>query len=306
VVAARICSACGAQHAIATNETVWPEGWVCGACGHIPARVDGILAFAPDLADTLTGFDPKSFSELNSSEDGQYWFEPRNRLITALIQRYFPTAARYLEIGCGTGFVLRGVRSALPKAALVGSEIHPSGLAYARRRLADAGSVQFVQLDARRIPAREAFDLAGAYDVIEHIEDDERVLAELHAALVPGGGAVIAVPQHPFLWSPADELGHHVRRYQRGELEKKMRGAGFEILFSGSYTALLLPLMVASRMRRSGPEQLEAMLRREFEVAPWVNAILRAALEAEVSLTLAGLRWPVGGSRIVVGRKAAT
>ena len=63
--------------------------------------------------------------------------------------------------------------------------------------------------------------------------------------------------------------------------------------------------MVASRMRRSGPEQLETMLKREFEVASRVNATLRAILEAEVSLTLAGLRWPVGGSRIVVGRKPA-
>lgn len=301
----RICPGCGTQHAIATREAVWPEDWACEACGQSPARQDGILTFAPELADTLTGFDPKSFSALNQSEDGHYWFEPRNRLITALIRRHFPTTSRYLEIGCGTGFVLRGVREALPDAALVGSEIHPSGLAHARHRLGEAASVQFVQMDARRIPAREAFDLVGAYDVIEHIEEDEHVLAELHAALIPGGGAVIAVPQHPFLWSQADELGHHVRRYRRGELEAKMRRAGFEILFSASYTALLLPLMAASRMRRSRPEQLEAMLKREFDVAPPVNAALRGVLQAEVTLTLAGLRWPAGGSRVVVGRKPA-
>lgn len=299
----RICPCCGAQHAVATGEAVWPEAWICEACGHAPARLDGILTFAPELADTLTGFDPKSFSALNQSEDGHYWFEPRNRLITTLIRRYFPNASRYLEIGCGTGFVLRGVREALPNATLIGSEIHPSGLAHARRRLADAASVQFIQMDARRIPARAAFDLVGAYDVIEHIEEDERVLAELHAALAPAGGAVIAVPQHPFLWSQADELGHHVRRYRRGELEAKMHGAGFEILFSASYTALLLPLMAASRMRRSRPEQLEALLKREFDVAPPVNAALSAVLQAEVTLTLAGLRWPAGGSRIVIGRK---
>lgn len=269
-----------------------------------PTNLDGILAFAPDLADTVTGFDPKSFSSLNRNEDGHYWFEPRNRLVAGLIKRYFANATRYLEIGCGTGFVLRGVRGALPAASLVGSEIHPAGLAHARRRLAERASVQFVQMDARRIPAREAFDLVGAYDVIEHIKEDERVLAELHAALVSGGGAIIAVPQHPFLWSQADELGLHVRRYKRGELEAKMRAAGFEILFSSSYTALLLPLMAISRMRRSRPEQLEALLKREFDISPHVNRALRAILDTEVTLTLAGLHWPFGGSRIVVGRKA--
>ncbi|MBU1312767.1 MAG: class I SAM-dependent methyltransferase [Alphaproteobacteria bacterium] len=299
----RICPSCGAQQAVAAGEAVWPTNWICGTCCHAAEQLDGILAFAPDLADTPTGFDPKSFSALNKSEDGHYWFEPRNRLITALIHRYFPTTSRYLEIGCGTGFVLRGVREALPDAELVGSEIHPAGLTHARRRLADTASVQFVQMDARRIPAREAFDLVGAYDVIEHIDEDERVLAELHATLVPGGGAVIAVPQHPLLWSQADELGHHVRRYRRGELEAKMRAAGFEVLFSSSYTAVLLPLMAASRMRRSRPEQLEAMLKREFDMAAPVNAVLRAVLHTEVTVTLAGLRWPAGGSRIVVGRK---
>lgn len=300
----RSCPSCKAQQAVAPGEDVWPKQWICGACGHPPKQLNGILAFAPEFADTLTGFDPKSFSALNKNEDGHYWFEPRNRLIKALIRRFFSSTSRYLEIGCGTGFVLRGVRETLPDAALVGSEIHPAGLAHARRRLEDT-SVQFVQMDARHIPAREAFDLVGAYDVIEHIEEDERVLAELHATLVPGGGAVIAVPQHPFLWSQADELGHHVRRYRRGELETKMRRAGFEILFSSSYTAILLPLMAASRMRRSRPEQLEAMLKREFDIAPPVNAALRTILHSEVTLTLAGLRWPAGGSRIVIGRKQA-
>lgn len=303
MLGSRICPACGATDAIAPGESVWPDDWACGACGVAPSRLDGIIAFAPALADSKTGFDPQSFSVLNKNEEGHYWFEPRNRLITGLILRYFPAAAKYLEIGCGTGFVLRGVREALPKAELVGSEIHPSGVSHARRRLVGREGIQFVQMDGRHIPARGAFDLVGAYDVIEHIQEDDRVLAELHAALAPGGGAVIAVPQHPFLWSQADELGLHVRRYRRGELEAKMRGAGFEILFSTSYTALLLPLMAASRLRRSRPEQLEAMLEREFNAAPPVNALLRGVLEAEVSLTLAGLHWPAGGSRIVVGRK---
>jgi hypothetical protein len=56
-------------------------------------------------------------------------------------------------------------------------------------------------------------------------------------------------------------------------------------------------------MRRSRPQQLEALLKREFDISPRVNGVLRAILDTEVTLTLAGLRWPFGGSRIVVGRK---
>jgi SAM-dependent methyltransferase len=301
----RLCPVCSAAEPVRETEPVWPAGWTCRACGHEPSQIDGVIAFAPELADTLSGFDPRSFDELSRNEDGHYWFEPRNRLITGLIRRHFPETKRYLEVGCGTGFVLQGVHQALPAAVIAASEVHPTGLSHARRRLADASSITFLQMDARQIPAREAFDLVGAYDVIEHIEEDERVLAELHGALAPGGGAVIAVPQHPFLWSAVDDLGHHVRRYARGELESKMRRAGFDILFSSSYTAVLLPLMAASRVRRERPEALEDLLKREYDVPSWLNRLLKGALQAEVSCTLAGLPWPAGGSRIVVARKAA-
>lgn len=71
------------------------------------------------------------------------------------------------------------------------------------------------QMDARAIPAEAVFDLIGAFDVIEHIEEDEAALAAIHRALAPGGVAIIAVPQHPWLWSEADDVAHHARRYSR-------------------------------------------------------------------------------------------
>ena len=77
----------------------------------------------------------------------------------------------------------------------------------------------------------------------------------IRAATQTGGGTIIAVPQHPWLWSRADDIAYHQRRYRRGELEAKLRRNGFEVLFSSSFTALLLPLMAASRLRQPGSEQ---------------------------------------------------
>jgi len=92
--------------------------------------------------------------------------------------------ASFLEIGCGTGFVLSGVAQRFPQAKIVGSEIFVSGLAYAAQRLR---SVELVQMDARRVPYRENFDVVAALDVIEHIEEDELVLEQLFSVLRPGG-----------------------------------------------------------------------------------------------------------------------
>jgi hypothetical protein len=73
------------------------------------------------------------------------------------------------------------------------------------------------------------------------------------------------------------------------------------VLFSMSYTAVLLPSMVLSRLsakHKDGNEEVE----REFELNPLVNGIFTAILRAEVRMTLSGLRWPAGGSRVVVAR----
>jgi SAM-dependent methyltransferase len=296
--AGRRCLICSAIEPLAANGPVWPVGWQCPACGHAVAQAGGIPIFAPELADTVSGYDPKLFAELAELEAGFFWFVARNELIVGLVNKFFPEARRLLEIGCGTGAVLRALASSRQWERLVGSELHPAGLAHARQRL--QSEAEFVQMDARDIPAAGVFDITGAFDVIEHIADDEAVLRGLRSATRTGGGTIIAVPQHPWLWSQTDDDAHHARRYRRGELEAKLLRNGFEVLFSSSFTALLLPLMAASRSR--GRKQQNDDIFHEFRLSPSVNRLFTTILRAEIRMTLAGTRWPAGGSRIVVGR----
>ena len=100
---------------------------------------------------------------------------------------------------------------------------------------------ELLEVDARRLPFEAEFDVVGAFDVLEHIEEDERALIEMHAALRPGGGLVVTVPQHPALWSAVDEYSRHVRRYRRSELLTKLRDSGFEVIHWTSFVSLLLP-----------------------------------------------------------------
>lgn len=295
----RHCLKCSKLETIATGQDVWPAGWTCSACGHVVEQREGISIFAPDLADTISGFDPKVFAYLARIEEKHFWFLARNELLVGLIKKYFPKASRFLELGCGNGAVLKAVAALRSWEHIVGSDLHPTGLACARARL--PAGVSFAQMDGRHIPASGAFDLVGAFDVVEHIDDDEAVLRSMRACTSTGGGAIVAVPQHPALWSRSDDLAHHKRRYRRGELEAKMQRSGYRILFSSSYTATLMPVMALNRLlvRHKGDN---SAVDREFEVSPFVNRLFLAVLRAEVRLTLRRLRWPFGGSRVVVAR----
>jgi glycosyltransferase involved in cell wall biosynthesis len=66
-------------------------------------------------------------------------------------------------------------------------------------------------------------------NVLEHIEDDRAVLTALHETVPPGCRLVILVPFNQKLYSEFDRQLGHFRRYSHGELEEKMRSAGFEV-----------------------------------------------------------------------------
>ena len=80
-------------------------------------------------------FNPEAFEHLATVEDDSFWFRSRNRLIVWALNHYFPAARSMLEIGCGTGYVLTGLREARPEMRLVGGEYFPDALEIASRRL---------------------------------------------------------------------------------------------------------------------------------------------------------------------------
>ncbi|MBD0320867.1 MAG: class I SAM-dependent methyltransferase [Gemmatimonadetes bacterium] len=255
--------------------------------------MEGVPAFAPGHEG---GDEARFFAALAEAEPGHFWFEARNRLIARVVAAHFPGARSFLEVGCGTGFVLAGLARAFPAMSLAGSELFPEGLPYARRR---APGVELFQMDARAIPFAGEFDVAGAFDVLEHVEEDERVLAELHRSVRPGGGIVLTVPQHPWLWSAMDDLARHRRRYTRRGLVARVRRAGFVVERATSFVSALLPLMVLARLRR--PRVADPMA--ELRIAPPLNRAFRAVLDAERALIGRGLSLPAGGSLLIVARR---
>ena len=270
------------------------ERWLCPRCGFAPAVRHGFLTFAPEAE---AGVGSADVSLLARCEAENFWFRARNRLITALLHHHFLGAESFLEIGCGTGFVLASVAAAFPRLRVAGSEVHHARLSIARGRLSEA--VELWQMDARRIPFTSEFDVIGAFDVLEHIDDDQAVLAELFRVVRPGGGIIVSVPQHPWLWSGPDVAAHHRRRYRVGELDRKVAAAGFAIMRSTSFVGLLLPMMILSRLRPS------ARSPQPVELAPsrWLNTIFETILDWEVAAISAGISLPFGGSRIVVAGK---
>jgi ubiquinone/menaquinone biosynthesis C-methylase UbiE len=300
----RSCSRCGELGRIGANEKLWPEDWRCRKCDFEPPKANGAVQLAPDLDDVHEGFDLRNFDLLPQVENDHLWFISRNELIRWLVQRFAPKAHRVLEIGCGTGFVISALREALPLAQIAASELHSVGLTTARARQGDA--VELFQMDARKSCLSNVLDLVGAFDVLEHIPQDEAVLTEIQRMLKPGGLLIATVPQHPWMWSTTDDLAHHERRYCIGELARKASAAGLEPIYQSSFTVLALPLMIASRFiarMKPVPRTLEQQTDAEYRMTPGVTRLMLGVARFEHRLRRLGFPMPFGGSQVIVARR---
>lgn len=287
----RLCSRCSKPLGEASRH--------CSFCLHEPKRLGGHLAFAPELAEEGEGFEASYFADLAKREGGSFWFRSRNQLLVWALRQYFPEAESLLEIGCGTGFVLSGFRRAFPELRLCGSEIFTAGLSLAAERLP---GIELFQMDARLIPFKEEFDVIGAFDVLEHVKEDEEVLSQMHQATRKGGGILVTVPQHSFLWSETDEYAHHVRRYSVRELEAKVERTGFKILRTTSFVSLLLPLMFMARAKqRFANQKFDAT--GELELSGPVNSMLERVMDVERAMIGLGVSFPAGGSLLLAARR---
>jgi len=225
-------------------------------------------------------------------EEAHFWFVGRCRLVLGLVAGALvdQPGALLVDCGCGTGHTQRALRALGLRA--VGVDLRPE-------HLLDPGTQ--AQADTTALPLRSgAADGVLALDVLEHIIDDRAALAELTRVLRPGGLAVFTVPAHPWLWSHRDDDDGHVRRYRRRELVAAVADAGLVVDIVSSYQAVLLPLVVASRLvGRRGKRT------RDLEDRPSapINWLLGTVNRLEVAAFERGISAPWGSSLVLTAHR---
>ncbi len=265
--------------------------------------IEGIRCYHPDRAYGCEDYPEEGFSNLISLEEGNFWFESRNRFLRTLVCRYLspgPLSKKFLELGCGTGFVLR-MLSQIPGLEVSGSEISLLGAQMAASRVP---KVEIFQIDALCMEFQQQYDAIGLFDVLEHLEEDVRLVSRIREALKPDGILFLTVPQYPTFWSPQDTLAGHKRRYTKADLENKIRQGGFQILYAGSLFCSIFPLYVISRLQKKGLSATEAkkQLMSEFHIPPWVNRVLIVLCWFDWIAIKLAFRLPFGSSLVLVAR----
>ncbi len=154
----------------------------------------------------------------------------REIFMVDMLCRYVQPPARVVDAGCGSGSLSR---------RLVARGFRLFSFDYARDFLTRlnravppevAPQLSLLSGSAQDVPLRDAsVDAVVCGEVLEHLPDDHRAVAEMFRVLVPGGHALVTVPAFQKLWDDNDEWASHFRRYDKGQLNRVFEGAGFRV-----------------------------------------------------------------------------
>jgi len=199
------------------------------------------------------------YQQMAELDDRHWWYRARRKIIADLIRReaHLPASAQILEIGCGTGHNLAMLSGF---GHVEGLELDEEARALSEKRL--GRKVMSSPLpELAGVPDRH-YDLIGAFDVIEHIDDDHAALASIATKLKPAGTFMMTVPAHQWMWSAHDAVNHHKRRYSRRSLKALINGSPLQLKRVGYFNSLLFPLAVAERAasKLRGKEEADVTL----------------------------------------------
>jgi SAM-dependent methyltransferase len=243
---------------------------------------------------------------LQSEEDSHWWFASRTRALLGLLDRELvENNLRVLDVGCGAGNMILHLSR---YGSVVGIDNNPAPLQIAHQRGYDARLAQ-----AEDMPFEdESFDLVTTLDVIEHSDDDLRILRECHRVCANGGLVAITVPAFQWLWSHNDVINDHKRRYSRSQLRARLTQAGFDVrrmTYNNCFIfPVAAPLILARRRAEKEPELAtpstdQGAYQVEMEpTSPPVNAILRGVGRLEAAV-LRATDLPFGTSIICIASK---
>lgn len=153
-------------------------------------------------------------------------------MVSALVN--YKKKGLILDAGCGSGNL--SFRLAEKDFNIFSVDLAEKSLAFLRQKIKTLHlekKITVKKASLEHIPAKEnTFDGIVCGEVLEHINQDKKIIKEFYRILKKKGVCIVTVPGHPELWDISDDISGHKRRYTREGLRQKFEKVGFQVVSS--------------------------------------------------------------------------
>ena len=183
------------------------------------------------------------YARMAEYEASYWWHLGRLRIIETKIKQFVGNKKKLaiLNVGCGTG----GTIKMLEQFGVVDNvDVSDEAIAFMKKN----GFKRIKKVSGIELPYKDkSYDLVAAFDVLEHIDNDEAALSEWNRVLKEDGVVIVTVPAYQWLWSDHDISLHHFRRYTTRLLKARAHVAGLRAQRLSYAIVFSLPLVVGFR-----------------------------------------------------------
>jgi SAM-dependent methyltransferase len=248
-------------------------GWIAPE-----ASADGVR-YVASTHDSTISYPEDGFHAFGVDGGSGFWFDHRAEAVRLHVKRL--GISSMWEVGAGTGAMAHRLRSTLKEVTTVEPLATGAQASAALGITSLCGTLQDLQLPG------ESLESIGVFDMLEHLEDPEPLMAEIHRVLRPDGVVIATVPAFQALWGDEDDVAGHHRRYTRSRLEADFGESGFAPLRSEYLYASLVPPAGVLRAlpyrlgRRASRQAVLDSIRNQLTTRPTIDRIARAVLAIE-------------------------
>jgi len=230
-------------------------------------------------------------------ENQHWWFMGRRAILNDLLRRTFKKKSnKILAIGCGTGAELNFLSQ---YGEVTGLDPSKDAVQFCQ----ETSPQKVILGNAEHLPFKDNhFDAIALFDVLEHIKNHEEAIQEVFRVLKKGGLCFITVPAFSFLWSEADVMLEHHRRYSKKQLKTPLLKHGFKIKKISYFNFFLFPVVFVIRQIK---KLLKPWVGYSYEVkeTPKILNFLLKNLFAAEKYFLRRINIPFGVSLVCIAQK---
>jgi|MDTC01.2.fsa_nt_gb SAM-dependent methyltransferase len=227
------------------------------------------------------------YSQHGALEDKHWWFVGRRKIILPLVREALRGREDELivDVGCSTG---GNVAAFSQNFRCLGVDCSAQAIAMARAKYPKC------RFMCGKMP-ESLWDTAGwtalyiLMDVLEHIDEDRKFLADVVSLSRPGGHVLVTVPAKPILWSGHDVAAVHQRRYEPDTLTDLWRGLPVEARAVTYFNARLYGAIWAARVIGKRVGLFRGQAGSDFSMPPAILNSLLTWIFAGESRRVSGL-----------------
>lgn len=206
------------------------------------------------------------YQQYYHAERSHWWFKVREQIIKQKIydKICLPEGSRILNVGCGTG---RSSQMLQTFGEVHSIEYDSECYEFVKSRI----GIEIIQGSATDLPYPDgSFELVCAFDVIEHIKEDEKAVNEMARVCKNDGFIFITVPALKILWGSHDEINRHERRYRLGQIRNLFKDMNGKLTFGSYFNSILfIPILLFRLFRKLVPDR-------------WINAKTDSDLQIDI------------------------